>query len=39
MIVLQSLLDTLAAWLDRVLGRAPELAPVPIPVERPRRRR
>jgi hypothetical protein len=37
--LLATLLDTLAAWLDRVLGRAPEWVPIPIPVEQPRRRR
>ena len=33
-------LEALAAWLERLLGApSPELVPVPVPVERPRRRR
>lgn len=35
--LLTSLIDRLLAWLDRVFGETPELVPVPIPVEQPRR--
>lgn len=38
--MLASVLDRLAAWLGRLLGGdTPEPALVPVPVERPRRRR
>jgi hypothetical protein len=38
--MLATVIDALAAWLGRLLnGGAPELVPVPIPVEQPRRRR
>lgn len=38
--MLASIIDALAAWLGRMLnGATPELVPVPIPVEQPRRRR
>jgi hypothetical protein len=32
------ILDTIAAWLDRLLGGQSELVPVPIPVRNPRRK-
>ena len=38
--MLATIIDALAAWLGRLLnGGAPQLAPVPIPAEQPRRRR
>lgn len=38
--MLATIIDALAAWLGRMLnGSTPELVAVPIPVERPRRRR
>jgi hypothetical protein len=32
------IIDSIAAWLERVLSGTPELVPVPIPVKAPRRR-
>lgn len=38
--MLATIIDTLAAWLGQLLnGGTPQLVPVPIPVEQPRRRR
>jgi hypothetical protein len=36
--LLARIVDTIAAWLERFLSGGPELVPVPIPVEAPRRR-
>ncbi|HEX6291413.1 MAG TPA: hypothetical protein VFZ66_19675 [Herpetosiphonaceae bacterium] len=38
--VFARILDRIAAWLERVLGGGtPELVPVPVPANTPRRRR